>query len=141
MCADADPNQLWIDVGTGVSVSGTSLDNSDISVAIFARYRMNRWEIHAGGWDSSQVNRSNITVGGGYVVPLWRGLNFTGGFALADKSANIGTHLRFYLSGRYEFKCWAISYVHYSNGESVFNHDREPNSGVDLFLLGRRLRC
>ncbi|MBW8055411.1 MAG: hypothetical protein V3V64_10080 [Acidiferrobacterales bacterium] len=139
--ADANPGELWVDVGTGVSVGGTSLNNADIGIAAFARYRLNRWEIIGGGWHSSQSNKSNVTVGGGYIVPIWRGLSFIGGLAIAGKSANVGTHGRFYLSGRYDFRCWSIGYIHFSNGMSAFNHDRGPNTGVDLFLIGRMVRC
>jgi hypothetical protein len=130
-----------VDVGTGVSVGGTSLDNADIGIAAFARYRLNRWEIIGGGWHSSQSNKNNVTVGGGYIVPIWRGLSFIGGLAIADKSANVGTHGRFYLSGRYDFRCWSIGYIHFSNGMSALHHDRGPNTGVDLFLVGRKVRC
>ena len=130
-----------MDVGTGVSVGGTSLNNADIGIAAFAGYRINRWEIIVGGWHSSQSNKSNLTVGGGYIVPIWRRLSFIGGLALAGKSANVATHGRFYLSGRYDFRCWSIGYIHFSNGMSTFNHDRGPSTGVDLFLVGRKVRC
>ncbi len=139
--ADDRSRTLWIDIGKGFSWAGAGPENANIDVAVFARYRRNRWELHGGGWYSDDEDVSNLTVGGGYVFPLWRGLSFTGGLALADKSVNIGTRLRFYLSGRYDFKCWSVGYVHYSNGESVFGHDRGPNEGVDLLVGSRRLGC
>ncbi|MFQ6023172.1 MAG: hypothetical protein ACE5NW_10655 [Acidiferrobacterales bacterium] len=139
--ADSKTKQLWIDVGTGFSIGGTGAKNSDIDVALFARYRINRWEIHGGGWHSDEDDVSNLTVGGGYVFTIWRGLNFTAGLAVADESANIGTHGRFYFAGRYDFECWSIGYIHYSNGMSTFNHDRGPNEGVNLIVGGRKLKC
>jgi len=39
--------------------------NSDINIALFARYRVNKWEIHGGGWHSPEDDVSNLTVGGG----------------------------------------------------------------------------
>jgi hypothetical protein len=102
---------------------------------------VNKWEILGGGWHSSEDDVSNVTVGGGYVLEIGKGWNFTGGLALAEESANIGTKLRFYLAGRYVFRCWSVGYIHYSNGESAFNHDREPNEGVNLIVLGRKVKC
>lgn len=84
---------------------------------------------------------SNLTVGGGYVVKIWRGLNFTGGFAVADKSPNIGTQARFYFAGRWDFRCWSVGYIHFSNGETAFNHNHGPNDGVNLIVGSRKLHC
>ena len=102
---------------------------------------MNKWEIHGGGWHSSEDDVSNVTIGGGYVLEVGKGWNFTGGLAIADESPNIGTELRFYLAGRYDFSCWTVGYIHYSNGESVFDHDQLPNEGVNLLVLGRKVKC
>jgi hypothetical protein len=74
-------------------------------------------------------------------VPLWRGLNFTGGLAVADKDAQIGTYARFYFAGRWDFRCWSVGYVHFSNGMQTLNHDFGPNDGVDLLIGSRRLHC
>ncbi len=128
-------------MGTGITVGNTSVDNADVGIAAFARYRINRWEVIGGGWNSSESNKGNLTVGGGYIIPIWRGLSFTGGLAVARHSANVGTRGRFYLSGRYDFRCWSLGYTHFSNGMSAFNHDRGPNTGVDLFTIGRKVRC
>ncbi|MDX1488013.1 MAG: hypothetical protein R3268_07430 [Acidiferrobacterales bacterium] len=135
------PTALWIDLGTGFTSNQLGPENSDISVAAFVRYRISHWEIIGGGWYSDKDDVSNLTVGGGYVVKIWRGLNFTGGFAVADKSANIGTQARFYFAGRWDFRCWSIGYLHFSNGESVFHHGREPNEGVNLIVGSRKLHC
>ncbi len=139
--ADDRTRTLWIDIGSGFTWSPLNAENANIDLAVFVRYRMKHWEIHGGAWHSDDEDVSNATVGGGYVFPLWRGLSFTGGLAVADKDVNVGTHLRFYLSGRYDFKCWSVGYVHYSNGMSTFNHDRGPNEGVDLIMGSRRLHC
>ena len=146
--SDADPLQagekpkaLWIDVGTGFTASNLGPENSDISVAAFARYRIGRWEIIGGGWHSDSDDVSNLTVGGGYVVKLWRGLNFTGGFAVAEESANIGTWARFYVAGRWDFRCWSVGYIHFSNGDAIFNHNQGPNEGVNLLVGSRKLHC
>lgn len=132
---------LWIDLGSGFEIDRTALRNDNIRIAAFARYRINRWEIMGGGWHAKDDDISNVTIGGGYVVPIWRGLNFTGGFALGGKTDNIGTVTRFYLAGRWDFRCWSFGYVHFSNGLRVFNHDRGPNEGVDLLVGGRKLHC
>jgi hypothetical protein len=135
------PTALWLDLGTGFTVGGTNIRSNKIAVAAFARYRITHWEIIGGGWYSGDDNISNLTVGGGYVVPLWRGLNFTGGLAVADKDAQIGTYARFYFAGRWDFRCWSVGYVHFSNGMQTLNHDFGPNDGVDLLIGSRRLHC
>jgi hypothetical protein len=135
------PTALWLDLGSGISIGGTRVQSSDIAVATFARYRMSHWEIIGGGWYSGDDDVSNLTVGGGYVVRLWRGLNFTGGLAVADKSAQIGTYARFYFAGRWDFRCWSLGYVHFSNGMEVLNHSYGPNIGVDLIMGSRKLHC
>lgn len=135
------PVALWIDLGTGFTADQLGPENSDISVAVFVRYRISRWEIIGGGWHSDKEDVSNLTVGGGYVVKIWRGLNFTGGFAIADESVNVGTRARFYLAGRWDFRCWSVGYVHFSNGMNTLNHDRGPNDGVNLIVGSRKLRC
>lgn len=134
-------SEVYIDGGTGFSIGSTNVNNSDIDIALFARYRVEKWELHAGGWHSSDDDVSNITVGGGYVLKVGEGWNFTGGLALADKSFNIGTRVRFYLAGRYDFSCWSVGYIHYSNGESFLDHDHEPNRGVNLIVVGRKRVC
>lgn len=133
--------ELYIDGGRGFSIDGTSVKNNDINIALFARYRVNKWELHGAGWHSPEDDVSNITVGGGYVLKVGKGWNFTSGLALADKSANVGTQLRFYLAGRYDFRCWSVGYIHYSNGDSVLDHDKLPNEGVNLIVLGRKVEC
>lgn len=135
------PTSLWLDWGTGVSVGGTLIQSAKIGVATFARYRISQWEIIGGGWYSGDEDVSNLTVGGGYVVRIWRGLNFTGGLALADKSAQIGTYGRFYFAGRWDFRCWSVGYVHFSNGMQALNHNLGPNNGVDLLVGSRKLHC
>jgi hypothetical protein len=141
LCSYARASELYIDGGTGFTIGGTRIDNSDISIALFARYRVHKWEIHGGGWHSEEDDVSNATVGGGYVLNAGKGWNFTIGLALADKSVNIGTRLRFYLAGRYDFECWSIGYIHYSNGEDLLDHDKLPNEGVNLLVLGRKVEC
>lgn len=141
LCSYARAGELYIDGGTGFSIGGTGAKNSDIDIALFARYRVNNWEINGGGWHSSEDDVSNVTVGGGYVLRAGKGWNFTAGLALADESANIGSQGRFYLAGRYDFRCWSVGYVHYSNGEGFLNHDELPNEGVNLLLLGRKVKC
>ena len=135
------PNSLWLDLGTGFSIGDTRVQSANIAAAVLARYRITHWEIIGGGWYSGDEDVSNLTVGGGYVVRIWRGLNFTGGFALADKSAQIGTYWRFYFAGRWDFRCWSVGYVHFSNGEQVFDHNYGPNIGVDLIMGSRKLHC
>jgi hypothetical protein len=139
--ADDRSKELWIDAGTGFSMPGTTIQSANIDAAVFARYRVRHWEVNGGGWYSNAHGVSNVTVSGGYVFPLWRGLNFTGGLAIAPRSANIGTVPRFYLAGRYDFKCWSVGYVHYSNGMGTFHHNNGPNNGVNLLVLGRRIGC
>lgn len=135
------PTALWVDLGTGFTSKQLGPENSDIAVAAFARYRIGRWEIIGGGWHSDKDDVSNLTVGGGYVVKIWRGLNFTGGFAVADETANIGTRARFYVAGRWDFRCWSVGYVHFSNGEHIINHNHGPNEGVNLIVGSRKLHC
>ncbi|MEE9595602.1 MAG: hypothetical protein V3V96_02385 [Acidiferrobacterales bacterium] len=117
------------------------MKNNDINIALFARYRVNKWELHGAGWHSPEDDVSNVTVGGGYVLKVGKSWNFTGGLALADKSANIGTQLRVYLAGRYDFRCWSVGYIHYSNGDGILGHDKLPNEGVNLIVLGRKVEC
>jgi hypothetical protein len=135
------PTALWLDLGTGFTVGGTNVQSNKIALAAFARYRISHWEIIGGGWYSGDEDISNLTVGGGYVVRIWRGLNFTGGLAVADKDAQIGTYGRFYFAGRWDFRCWSVGYVHFSNGMQVFNNNLGPNNGVDLLVGSRKLHC
>ncbi len=136
--AYAQEGRVYLDFGQGFNAG--FITSSEISWSGFVRYRLNRLEIHGGGWRSNDRDLSNAIAGASVVLGnLDQGLNWTLGIALAEPTENISSRLRFRLAVHYDWEHWGLGFVHYSNGSYVFNHDGAPNRGVNLLFFSRKL--
>jgi len=110
---------------------------------VFLNYQPDRIESHLALWDG---DNENTAIGVAYPLQT-KGkvrVGWTPGFGIVENETDIlGTHWQFY--NRFELSYDAserlnagLTWIHYSNGSRVFNHNQTPNLGENFINLSLR---
>lgn len=134
----ARAQSTWVAAGDGVQFSDSG--------GIFVGYKAGRrLEYQFSSWDGDNANSA---FGVGYPLGVGDKIRFgwTPGLALVARTTeNLGTNWQFSnrpgLGFRPKDNTEAFfSWIHYSNGNRIFNHDHGPNLGENFITVGFRMR-